>query len=68
MAQSLLWTTLYVDSIDRRDWLQRVRQALSLPGVDKIVPDPRSGQVRVRYNPDAITVFQLHAHLRAAGL
>lgn len=67
-TQPMLWTTLYVDSIDRRDWLQRVRQALSLPGVDKIIPDPESGQVRVRYNPDVITVFQLHAHLRAAGL
>lgn len=68
MAHSLSWTTLYVDSIDRRDWLKRINEVFNLPGVDRIVPDQRSGQVRIRYNPDLVTLFQLSAHLRASGL
>ncbi len=68
MTQQMLWTTLYVDSIDRRDWIARATRALSINGVDKIIPDAHSGQVRVRYNPDTVTSFQLSAHLRASGL
>lgn len=68
MAHSLLWTTLYVDSLDRRDWVKRVDEVFKLPGVDRIIPDTRSGQVRIRYNPDLVTMFQLSAHLRASGL
>lgn len=67
MAQRMSWTTLWVDSIDRRDWTQRVQEVFSLPGVEKVVPD-KSGQVRVHYNPDVVTLFQLSAHLRASGL
>jgi len=68
MTQQMLWTTLYVDSIDRKDWIGRATKALTITGVDKILPDERSGQVRVRYNPDNVTSFQLSAHLRASGL
>ena len=68
MSHSLLWTTLYVDSIDRRDWIKRVDEVFDLPGVDRIIPDQRSGQVRIRYNPEMVTSFQLSAHLRASGL
>ena len=68
MTQQMLWTTLYVDSIDRRDWIGRVNRALSMPGVAKVISDERSGQVRVYYNPDSVTSFQLSAHLRASGL
>jgi len=68
MAQELLWTTLWVDSIDRKDWLSRVQQVFDLPGVDRVLPDRKSGQVRVRYNPETVTMFQLSAHLRASGL
>ncbi|RME83233.1 MAG: cation transporter [Caldilineae bacterium] len=62
------WSTFWVDSTDRPDWLERVKQVFDLPGVAKVLPDPENGQVRVRYNPEEITVFQLSAHLRAAGL
>ncbi len=68
MAQSLQWTTLYVDSIDRREWPKRVDELFNLPGVDRVVSDQRSGQVRIRYNPEIVTMFQLSAHLRASGL
>ncbi|MBX7234018.1 MAG: hypothetical protein K1X65_06505 [Caldilineales bacterium] len=68
MAHPLQWTTLYVDSIDRRDWVKRVEEVFALPGVDLVVPDRRSGQVRIRYNPDLVTMFQLSSHLRASGL
>ena len=68
MAQPMLWTTLWVDSIDRKNWIQRVKEVLSMAGVDQIVADANSGQVRIRYDPDAVTFFQLSAHLRAAGL
>ena len=64
----MLWTTLWVDSIDRPNWMQRVREMFSIPGVDKVLPDARSGQVRIHHNPDMVTTFQLSSHLRAAGL
>ncbi len=62
------WTTEWVDSMDRKDWQQRAREALDLDGVEEIQVDPESGQVKVRYNPQAITPFHIHTHLRAAGL
>ena len=62
------WTSFYVDSIDRRDWQERVEELAKLPGVSKVVTDRRSGQVRFRYDPEEITPFQLRSHLRAAGL
>lgn len=68
MAEQLLWTTLWVDSTDRRDWITRVDQAFDLPGVVKIVSDKGNGQVRVRHNPALVTSFQLSSHLRASGL
>lgn len=68
MTQNMLWTTLYVDSIDRPEWQKRVQQVFKLSGVDKIISDPRSGQIRIRYNPDVVTSFQLSSHLRASGL
>lgn len=68
MPQQLTWTTLWVDSTDRRDWLTRIDEVFDLPGVEKIVPDSGSGQVRVRHNPTEVTSFQLSAHLRASGL
>ncbi|NOX60519.1 MAG: cation transporter [Chloroflexi bacterium] len=64
----LHWTSFYVDSIDRRDWMARIEELAKLPGVSKVVSDPRSGQVRFRYDPELITPFQLRSHLRAAGL
>jgi len=68
MTQQMQWTTLWVDSTDRRNWQQRVRDAFNLPGVEQIVPNAGNGQVRVRYNPSLVTTFQLSTHLRAAGL
>lgn len=68
MAEQLLWTTVWVDSIDRLDWKRRVDEIFDIPGVEKVVTDARSGQVRIRYNPAAVTSFQLSSHLRAAGL
>ncbi|MCO6452209.1 MAG: hypothetical protein J5I90_15615 [Caldilineales bacterium] len=68
MAEQLLWTTMWVNSIDRLDWKRRVEEVFDIPGVEKVVADDRSGQVRVRYNPEAVTSFQLNSHLRAAGL
>ena len=67
MEQELLWTTLWVDSIDRLDWPERIKQVFDLPGVSEFESE-KSGKVRVRYDPDQITVFQLSAHLRASGL
>jgi len=67
MEQELLWTTLWVDSIDRLDWPERIKQVFDLPGVSEFESE-KSGEVRVRYDPDQITVFQLSAHLRASGL
>ncbi|NOZ70373.1 MAG: heavy-metal-associated domain-containing protein [Chloroflexi bacterium] len=68
MTQPMLWATLWVDSIDRREWPKRVKQALNLDGVAQINSDLRSGKVRVRYDPNRVTIFQLSAHLRSAGL
>lgn len=67
MEQALSWTTLWVDSIDRLDWPERIKQVFDLPGVSELESE-KSGEVRVRYDPDQITVFQLSAHLRASGL
>ncbi len=63
-----LWTTEWVDSMDRKDWQQRAREALDLDGVEEVQIDPDSGQVKVRYHPQAITSLHIHTHLRAAGL
>lgn len=68
MTQPLIWCTLWVDSIDRPNWQKRVAESLRLSGVDKIQTDDRSGQVRIRYNPQVVTLFQLSAHLRSSGL
>ena len=68
MAQQLLWTTLWVDSTERRDWIERVKHLLMLPGVEQVLPHKSNGQVNIRYDPDQITSFQISAHLRAAGL
>jgi len=65
---SLLWCTLWVDSIDRKDWPKRVKEALNLEGVIQVNTEPKNGKVRVRYDPNRITLFQLSAHLRATGL
>jgi len=67
MEQALSWTTLWVDSIDRLDWPERIKQVFDLPGVSELESE-KSGEVRVGYDPDQITVFQLSAHLRASGL
>ena len=66
--QTTYWTTLWVDSMDRRDWQERTKEALSLDGVEDIQIDPKSGQVKVKYDFEQITPFHLHSHLRAAGL
>ena len=66
--QTSYWTTLWVDSMDRRDWQERAKEALALDGVEDIQIDPDSGQVKVRYNYKQVTPFHLHTHLRAAGL
>ncbi len=66
--QKTHWTTLWVDSMDRREWQERAKEALALDGVEEIQIDSQSGQVRVRYDFKQITPFHLHAHLRAAGL
>ncbi len=68
MTQESKWATLWVDSTDRADWRQRVHTALALDGVEQIELNEQNGQVRVQYKPQQITVFQLSAHLRAAGL
>ncbi len=66
--QTAYWTTLWVDSMDRRDWQERTKEALSMDGVEDIQIDPDSGQVKVKYDFKQVTPFHLHAHLRAAGL
>ncbi len=66
--QTTYWTTLWVDSIDRKDWEKRAREALELDGVEDIQIDSTSGKVEVRYDYKEITPFHLHTHLRAAGL
>ena len=68
MTEQAYWTSLWVDSMDRRDWQQRAREAVSLEGVEEIQIDPDSGEVRVRYDPAEVKPIHLHAHLRAAGL
>ncbi len=68
MTQEKMWATLWVDSIDRADWRQRAREALSLNGVEQIQVDDNNGKVRIYYDPQNVTMFQLSAHLRAAGL
>ena len=68
MSSERYWTTLWVDSIDRRDWVNRVYQVFDMPGVQKVLPDRKNGQVRICYDPENVTVFQLSAHLRASGL
>jgi len=68
MAEQTSWTTVWVDSIDRRDWQERVQEAFSLDGVEEIKIDPENGEVRVRYDFTQIKPLHLHSHLRAAGL
>ena len=69
MAEQITyWTTLWVDSMDRDDWQERAKEALSMDGVEEIRIDPESGQVKVKYDFREVTPFHLHAHLRAAGL
>ena len=68
MEQQLSWTTLWVDSIDRRDWIERVKQVFDLPGVQELQPNADNGEVRIGYDPSQVTMFQLSAHLRASGL
>jgi hypothetical protein len=68
MEKQLSWTTLWVDSIDRKDWLQRVKQIFDLPGVEELQPNKDNGEVRISYDPSQVTMFQLSAHLRASGL
>ncbi|HEY53379.1 MAG TPA: hypothetical protein G4N94_07980 [Caldilineae bacterium] len=68
MEKQLSWTTLWVDSIDRRDWIERVKQIFDLPGVKELQVNEDNGEVRVNYDPSHVTMFQLSAHLRAAGL
>lgn len=68
MAEQTSWTTLWVDSMDRQDWQDRVHEAFSLDGVEEIKIDPENGEVRVRYDLAQIKPLHLHSHLRAAGL
>jgi len=68
MTEQSDWTTLWVDSMDRYDWQQRAKEALSLEGVEEIEIDPKSGAVRVKYDLSQLKPLHLHAHLRAAGL
>jgi len=68
MEKQLSRTTLWVDSIDRRDWVQRVKQVFDLPGVEEFQTNKDNGEVRISYDPSQITMFQLSAHLRASGL
>ncbi len=68
MAEQTYWTTLWVDSMDRANWQNRAREALTLDGVEEIRIDSESGKVEVRYDFKQVTPFHLHAHLRAAGL
>ncbi len=67
MEQELSWATLWVDSIDRLGWTERIKQVFDLPGVSELESE-KSGEVRIGYDPDQITIFQLSAHLRASGL
>jgi hypothetical protein len=68
MTEQAYWTSLWVDSMDRRDWQERAKEAIALDGVEEIEIDPKSGEVRVRYDPAQIKPILLHTHLRAAGL
>ena len=67
MEEQLSWTTLWVDSTDRLEWPERIKRVFDLPGVTEIESE-KSGEVRIGYDPDQITLFQLSAHLRASGL
>ena len=68
MEKQLSWTTLWVDSIDRRDWIERVKQIFDMPGVEELQLNKDNGEVRISYDPSHVTMFQLSAHLRASGL
>ena len=68
MEKQPSWTTLWVDSIDRRDWIERVKQIFDLPGVEDLQVNENNGEVRIGYDPSQVTMFQLSAHLRASGL
>ena len=61
-------TMLWVDSTDRGDWIERVKQIFDLPGVEELQLNKDNGEVRISYDPSQVTMFQLSAHLRAAGL
>ena len=68
MTEHDSWSTLWVDSMDRPDWQERVQEALQLMGVQEIQIDASNGEVRVRYDASQIRPMLLHSHLRAAGL
>jgi len=68
MEKQLSTTTLWVDSTDRRDWVQRVKQVFDLPGVEDVQLNEDNGEVRISYDSSQVTMFQLSAHLRASGL
>ena len=68
MSEQTTWTSLWVDSIDRQDWMTRVKEAIDLDGVEEVKINPENGEVRVRYNYKQLTARHLHSHLRAAGL
>ena len=68
MNKPVFRTSLWVDSIDRADWQERAKEALSLDGVEEITLYEESGEVEVAYDPTLIRPILLHSHLRAAGL
>jgi len=68
MSEQTTWTSLWVDSIDRKDWMTRAKEAIDLDGVEEVEINPESGEVRVRYDYKQLTSLHLHSHLRAAGL
>ena len=68
MSTPIFQTSLWVDSMDRSDWQERVKEALDLKGVESVKIYPESGEVEVSYDPTEIKPILLHSHLRAAGL
>ncbi len=68
MSTPIFRTSLWVDSMDRSDWRDRVKEALDLDGVEEIRVYEDSGEVEVAYDPTHIKPILLHSHLRAAGL